>query len=55
MEEQEFDLNNLVHFNTDYELLKKILAYLLSRDKAISGRFNNLESLLQSFRDELAL
>lgn len=55
MEELDFDLNNLVHFNTDYELLKKILAYLLSRDKATSGRLANLETLLQSFGDELTL
>jgi len=52
--EQEFDLDNLVHFSTDYELLKKILAYLLSRDKNLSGRLFNIESFIKSFKDELA-
>jgi hypothetical protein len=52
--EHEFDLENLVQFSTDYELLKKILAYLLSRDKAVVGRLSNIETLIQSFKDELA-
>ena len=43
MDEQHFDLNNLMQLSTDYDLLKKVLEYLLARDKSMSERMSALE------------
>ena len=54
MDDQDFDLNDLLTINTDYNLLKKVLEYLLSRDKNMANRLSKLESNFGLLKDETA-
>lgn len=54
MAEPVFDLEGLMKLNYDYDLLKRVLEYLLSQDKAASGRLTHLEKLVSTMEKELA-
>lgn len=47
--EPKFDLDALLKTNYEYEPLKKVLEYLLSRDSANSARFDKFQQDLLSY------
>lgn len=42
-----------MRLNCDYDLLKKVLEYLLSRDKAVNARLSGLDKSLTDIRGEV--
>ncbi len=55
MAEPKFDLDSLLKINYEYEPLKKVLEYLLSRDKAAGDRLTKLEGDIDIIRKDVTV